>query len=236
MADLRFRTISLVAWRQPCLHIQSFVVPGALVVRHRPRSVLVELIYLLTGKRSQVPERDGSKSSLKPAWFDYADSEEFMERVRAGMPPLIICVACNGGIQGKEANEVIPETADEIAESVGAAYDAGAAMVHIHARDPEDLTRGARNADPWREVLRKVRQRCPEMIINATTGGGPNMTMEERASSVEAGPEVASLNLAPDMSRFRLKERLAPLSNPRPALDIDECISFTYGQIQKFAE
>jgi len=53
------------------------------------------------------------------------------------MPPLIVCVACNGGIQGKEANEFIPETADEIAESVHAAYEAGAVMVHIHARDPK---------------------------------------------------------------------------------------------------
>ncbi len=151
------------------------------------------------------------------------------------MPPLIICVACNGGIQGKEANDVIPETADEIAASVGAAYDAGAAMVHIHARDPKDLTRGARNAQPWREVLGKVRERCPEIIINATTGGGPGMTMEERASSIEARPEVASLNLAPDMSRFHLKARLAPLPNPRPALEVDECIPFTYGLIHEFA-
>jgi 3-keto-5-aminohexanoate cleavage enzyme len=182
-----------------------------------------------------VPQDRHSKLSPLPPSFDYTSSHEFMERVRHGMPPLIICVACNGGIQGKEANEFIPETADEIADSVGAAYDAGAAMVHIHARDPEDLTRGARNAEPWREVLRKVRERCPEIIINATTGGGPNMTMEERASSLEAGPEVASLNLAPDMSRFRLKERLAPLPNPRPAIDVDECIPFTYGLIHEFA-
>src|SRR6202047_5297577 len=117
-----------------------------------------------------VSEKEGSASMQQSAWFDYTDSHEFMERVRKGMPPLIICVACNGGIQGKEANEVIPETADEIAESVGAAYDAGAAMVHIHARDPEDLTRGARNAEPWREVLRKVRERCPGIIINPPTG------------------------------------------------------------------
>ncbi|MBV9340968.1 MAG: 3-keto-5-aminohexanoate cleavage protein, partial [Acidobacteria bacterium] len=56
-----------------------------------------------------------------------------MERVRVGLPPVIICVACNGGIQGKEANEAIPETADEIARSVQEAYEAGASMVHIHA-------------------------------------------------------------------------------------------------------
>ena len=61
------------------------------------------------------------------------------------------------------------------------------------------------------------------------------MTMEERSACLPAGPEVASLNLAPDMSKFKLKERLAPLPYPRPALEIDECIPFTYGQIHQFA-
>lgn len=177
----------------------------------------------------------GHAESQQAPWFDYTSSAEFMERVRTGMPPLIICVACNGGIQGKEANEVIPETAEEIAESVHAAYEAGASMVHIHARDPKQLTDGARDTETWRDVLGKVRQACPEMILNATTGAGPGMTMAERAACLAAGPEVASLNLAPDMSRFKLKERRAPLPFPRPALEIDECIPFTYGQIHEFA-
>ena len=180
-------------------------------------------------------EQERADSSRQPAWFHYTDSHEFMERVRTGMPPLIICVACNGGIQGKEANEFIPETADEIAASVQRAYEAGAAMVHIHARDPQQLTQGARETETWREVLRKVRQRCPEIIINATTGAGPGMSMEERAACLAAEPEVASLNLAPDMSKFKLKERRPPLAYPRPALEIDECIPFTYGQIHQFA-
>jgi 3-keto-5-aminohexanoate cleavage enzyme len=181
-----------------------------------------------------VPNRQPIKWQ-QPPWFNYTNSYEFMERVRVGLPPVIICVACNGGIQGKEANEAIPETADEIAESVQGAYEAGASMVHIHARDPKELTQGARDPDAWREVLRKVRIRCPEIIINATTGAGPGLSMRERASSLAAGPEVASLNLAPDMSQFKLKERAAPLPFPRPALEIDECIPFTYGQIQEFA-
>jgi len=167
--------------------------------------------------------------------FRYTNSFDFMDKIRVGMPPLIICVACNGGIQGKEANEFIPETAEEIAESVHGAYEAGASMVHVHARDPDNLTKCAREAAPWREVLQKIRQLCPEIIINATTGGGPGMTMQERLSSLEANPEVASLNLAPDMSKFDLKERRAPLPNPRAALEIDECIPFTYGQIHQFA-
>lgn len=182
-----------------------------------------------------VAQKDASKLSPQPAWFNYTNSHDFMERVRAGMPPLIICVACNGGIQGKEANESIPETAEEIAESVQGAYKAGAVMVHIHARNPQQLTEGARETGTWREVLRQVRQHCPDIIINATTGAGPGMTMEERSASLAAGPEVASLNLAPDMSKFKLKERRAPLPYPRPALEIDECIPFTYGQIHQFA-
>ena len=182
-----------------------------------------------------MPEREGLKSSLPPSSFNYTNSHEFMERVRGGMSPLIICVACNGGIQGKEANEFIPETADEIAESVHAAYEAGAVMVHVHARDPKNLTQAARETPIWRDVLRKIRQHCPEIIINATTGASPAMTMEERASSLAAGPELASLNLAPDMSKFHLKERRAPLLFPRPAIDIDECTPYTYGQIHQFA-
>lgn len=167
--------------------------------------------------------------------FRYMDSYEFMEKVRGGMPPLILCCACNGGIQGKEANDAIPETADEIATSVKGAYEAGASMVHVHARDPKNLTECAKDVETWREVLGKIRAACPEIIINATTGGGPGMTMEERLSSVKARPELASLNLSPDMSRFKLKERKAPLEFPRPALEIDECIPFTYGQIEEFA-
>jgi 3-keto-5-aminohexanoate cleavage enzyme len=182
-----------------------------------------------------VSEKEVSNLLQQPAWFNYTNSHDFMERVRTGMPPLIICVACNGGIQGKEANDFIPETADEIASSVQGAYESGAAMVHIHARNPQQLTEGARETETWREVLRKVRLRCPEIIINATTGAGPGMSMEERSSCLAAGPEVASLNLAPDMSKFKLKERRPPLPYPRPALEIDECIPFTYGQIHQFA-
>ena len=57
-------------------------------------------------------------ADTKDVW-KYADSYAFMDKVREGMsPPMIICCACNGGIQGKEANENIPETPDEIADSV----------------------------------------------------------------------------------------------------------------------
>ena len=165
----------------------------------------------------------------------YADTYEYMEHTRGGFPPAMICVACNGGIQGKETHPNLPETPDEIADSVQAAYEAGASMVHVHARDSRDFTRGARRIDEWLEVNRKIRERCPDIVINNTTGGDLTMSMEERLSCLDAGPDVASLNLTPDMSRFTMKARAAPLPHPRPETEVDACIPFTYGIVEQFA-
>lgn len=168
-------------------------------------------------------------------YWPYADSFAFMEQVRMGMPPVIICCACNGGIQGKEYNENVPETPEEIADAVYEAYQAGASMVHVHARDPKNITAPACRAELFHEVNRRVRERCPDIIVNNTTGGGFEQTMEERLCCLDANPEVASLNLTPDMSKFRLKERKSPLLHPRPAREIDECLPFTYGLVTQFA-
>lgn len=166
--------------------------------------------------------------------WNHADAFAYLERV-GRMPPTIICVACNGGVQGKESNPNLPETPDEIAESVAGAYEAGASMVHVHARQEAHPTRPAVTTERWLEVNRKIREACPEIIINDTTGGGPNMTMDERLRCLDAGPEVASLNLTPDMSRFRIRERPPPLPDPRPETLYDECLPFSYGLIQRFA-
>jgi 3-keto-5-aminohexanoate cleavage enzyme len=167
-------------------------------------------------------------------YWRYADAQAYLERV-GKMPPVIICCACNGGIQGKEANPNLPETADEIADSVSGAYRAGASMVHIHARDPNNWTRPAVTTQVWLEVNRKVRERCPDIIINNTTGGGPDMTMEERLQCLPARPEVASLNLTPDMSKFTIRERKPPLPFPREAIIYDECLPFSYQLVSRFA-
>ena len=61
------------------------------------------------------------------------------------------------------------------------------------------------------------------------------MTMEERLSCLDAEPEVASLNLTPDMSKFRMKERNAPLPHPHPEYEYDDCLPFSYKLVTKFA-
>jgi 3-keto-5-aminohexanoate cleavage enzyme len=170
-----------------------------------------------------------------PVSWRYTDTHEYMQRARHGFPPVIICCACNGGLQGQEYNAAIPETPEEIADSVRAAYEAGASMVHVHARDPSYLPGPARRVENWREVNDRIRQRCPDIIINNTTGGGPGMTDEERLASLEVLPDMASLNLVPDMSRFALKERAAPLRHPRPPFEYDDCWPVSYKLVTWFA-
>ena len=170
-----------------------------------------------------------------PSGWRYTDSYEYMQRVRSGFPPVIICCACNGGLQGREYNAAIPETPQEIAEAVAGAYEAGASMVHVHARDPGYLPGPAKRVEDWREVNDRIRERCPDIIINNTTGGGPGMTDEERLASLDVQPEMASLNLVPDMSRFTLKERAAPLPHPRPPFEYDDCWPVSYKLVTWFA-
>ena len=174
-------------------------------------------------------------TDLKEYCWKYADTYDYLEHVMK-MPPCIIVCAVNGGVQGKEYNPAIPETADEVAESVYGAYKAGASMVHIHARNPEKLWGAATEAKLWLEVNSKVRAKCPDIIINNTTGGGLDSTMEDRLSCLDANPEVASLNLVPDMSKYKMKARDPPLLHPHPELSFDETTPFSYENISQFAQ
>ena len=168
--------------------------------------------------------------------WDYGDPSAYVERVRSGFAPLIITCAVNGGVQGQEMNDALPETPEQIAAACKEAYDAGASIVHIHGRDPSNLPMSAEDPAVYEEINALVRERCPELIINNTTGGGPGMSMESRYRCLEAAPELASLNMGPDMSRFRLPARPASLPHPHDELLIDECIPFTYGVIHKLAD
>jgi 3-keto-5-aminohexanoate cleavage enzyme len=166
--------------------------------------------------------------------WDYDDPYEWMERT-SKFPPLIVTVAVNGGIQGKESHPALPELPGEIAAQAREAYDAGASVIHIHGRDPGDFTNCTDDPEVYREILGLVREKCPEMVLNITTGGGPTTTDEGRVATLDAGPEMATINLGPDMQRFELAARRAPLPHPREALVVDMCVPFTYGFIDRLA-
>lgn len=166
--------------------------------------------------------------------WDYSNAYEWMGRV-GKMDPIVITVCINGGVQGKEANPAIPEKPDEIAQSALDAYNAGASEIHIHARNPERLYDCTAEMEVFREINMKVREKCPDIIINNTSGHGIGVTMEERYRCLDAKPEMASLNMGPDMSRFKLAPRPAPLEHPHDGLIYDDCTPYTYGIIEKLA-
>jgi 3-keto-5-aminohexanoate cleavage enzyme len=169
--------------------------------------------------------------------WDYRDPYEWMKRVRtSSLPPLVICCAITGGIQGKETNPNLPETPEEQAEQTYEAYRAGASMVHAHVRDPKCWYNCSGDAQQYRLVNSMIREKCPDIIINNTTGGGPGMTPQERLCVLDAKPEVATLNMGPDVFKMTLKERKAPLPHPRPERKLDGCTPIDYAEVTLFAK
>jgi 3-keto-5-aminohexanoate cleavage enzyme len=169
--------------------------------------------------------------------WDYRDPYEWMKRVRtSSFPPLVICCAITGGIQGKEANPNLPETPEEQAKQTYDAYKAGASMVHAHVRNPKKWYDCSGDANQYRLVNASIREKCPDIIINNTTGGGPGMTPQERLCVLDANPEVATLNMGPDVFKMTLKERKAPLPSPRPEKKIEGCTPIDYAEVTMFAK
>ncbi|UJQ94854.1 3-keto-5-aminohexanoate cleavage protein [Mariluticola halotolerans] len=107
---------------------------------------------------------------------------------------VIITCAITGGIHTPSMSPYLPITPDEIAASAIEAADAGAAILHLHARDPEN---GAPASDPdlFAQFLPKIND-ATDAVINLTTGGGLTMTVEERlAGPLRFKPEMCSLNM-----------------------------------------
>jgi 3-keto-5-aminohexanoate cleavage enzyme len=105
---------------------------------------------------------------------------------------VIITCALTGGIHGKEANPHLPEQPDEIVAQGIAAWRAGAAILHVHARNPDGSNTMSR------AIYRELHERlCAETdaIVQLTTGGSPVLTVEERLNTVLLNPEMCSLNL-----------------------------------------
>ncbi|MGZ3274962.1 MAG: 3-keto-5-aminohexanoate cleavage protein [Caulobacteraceae bacterium] len=108
--------------------------------------------------------------------------------------PVIITCAVTGSIHTPSQSPYLPITPDDIVREAVAAAEAGAAVLHLHARDPVD---GRPTADPavFMQFLPRIRQQTGA-VINITTGGGPAMTLDERLEAPEAAsPEMASLNM-----------------------------------------
>ena len=110
------------------------------------------------------------------------------------MNKVIISCAITGSIHTPSMSPHLPVTAAEIAESALGAADAGAAIVHLHARNPDD-GRPDQSPEAFEPFLRVIKQ-SSDVVVNLTTGGSPYMSVEERVRPAAVWkPEVASLNM-----------------------------------------
>lgn len=107
---------------------------------------------------------------------------------------VIISCAITGSIHTPSMSPHLPVTPDEIAQSALGAAEAGAAIVHLHARDPKD-GRPDQSPEAFEPFLKVIKQ-ASNVVVNLTTGGSPYMPVEERVRPAECWkPEVASLNM-----------------------------------------
>lgn len=107
---------------------------------------------------------------------------------------IIVSCAVTGSIHTPSMSPSLPITAEEIANSAVDAARAGAAVVHLHARNPSN-GKPDQSIETFEPILRSIKSRC-NVVINITTGGAPAMTIEERlAPAANFAPELASLNM-----------------------------------------
>ncbi|HEX3347023.1 MAG TPA: 3-keto-5-aminohexanoate cleavage protein, partial [Acetobacteraceae bacterium] len=98
-------------------------------------------------------------------------------------PKVIVSCAITGSIHTPSMSPHLPVTAEEIAESALGAAEAGAAIVHLHARNPAD-GRPDQSPEAFEPFLRSIKQ-SSNVVVNITTGGAPYMTVEERVRPAE---------------------------------------------------
>lgn len=107
---------------------------------------------------------------------------------------VIITCAVTGSIHTPSMSPHLPITAEQIAAHAVGAVEAGAAIVHLHARNPQD-GRPVQTTEAFLPFVRDIKARS-NAVINITTGGAPTMTVDERMRpALELKPEVASLNM-----------------------------------------
>lgn len=105
---------------------------------------------------------------------------------------LIITCAISGAEVTKEHNPSVPYTVDEMVEAAYGAYMAGASIIHLHARF--DDGKPTQNKERYQEIHDAIKRKCPELIIQVSTGGAVGMSREERSDVLNIKPEMATLD------------------------------------------
>ena len=130
------------------------------------------------------------------------------------MRPVIIAVAITGSVPRKKDNPAVPVTPSEQIESTHQAFEAGASLVHIHVRNPDESS----SSDPslFAQVQAGVRKHCPGMIVQFSTGGR-GRDPAARGSALHLKPDMASLATG-SVNRYSAVSRIIPTSAPSAAV------------------
>ncbi len=105
---------------------------------------------------------------------------------------LIITAAICGAEVTKEHNPAVPYTVQEIGDEAEKAYKAGASIIHLHVR--EDDGTPTQSKERFKACIDEIKKRCPDVIVQPSTGGAVGMTNAERLQPTELNPEMATLD------------------------------------------
>ena len=150
---------------------------------------------------------------------------------------VIITCAVTGSIHTPSMSPYLPITPDEIVQDATAAAEAGAAVIHLHAREPQS---GRPSPDPrlFGEFMPRIKQ-ASDAILNVTTGGGLGMSMDDRlAAALWAKPELASMNMGSlnfniSGAGARITEWKHPWEKAYVEGSVDFIMSNTFAQVER---
>jgi uncharacterized protein (DUF849 family) len=156
---------------------------------------------------------------------------------KAGRKVIITC-AVTGSVHTPTMTPYLPITPDDIARESIAASEAGASIIHLHARNPKD---GSPTPDPnvFMQFLPRIKQNC-DSVINITTGGSLGMSMEDRlAAPLRAKPELCSLNMGSmNFGIFHVTDKITEWKydweKPYVERTRENVVSNSFAQIERF--
>jgi uncharacterized protein (DUF849 family) len=164
-----------------------------------------------------------------------------MERAAQPSRPVrkvIITCAVTGSVHTPSMTPHLPITPDDIARESIEAAEAGAAVIHLHARDPKD-GRPTPDPDVFMRFLPRIKQ-ATDAVVNITTGGSLGMTMEDRlAAPLRAKPELCSLNMGSmNFGLFHVTEKITQWKHDWERQYVEKTkdliVSNTFAQIERF--
>jgi uncharacterized protein (DUF849 family) len=154
----------------------------------------------------------------------------------SGSRKVIITCAVTGAVHVPSQSPYLPITPEQIAENAIGAADAGAAILHLHARNPEN-GRPTPDPDMFMKFLPQIKANT-NAVINITTGGGQGMSLEQRlAAALRAKPEMCSLNMGSmNFGRFGIANRIKEFKFDWEADDLEASRDYIFRNTYKDIE